>query len=118
MTTSQSDLGKSLSLQGSKGNEMLHIVWRFRASAEQREQFLQQYSSDGAWTDLFRKSPDYHGTSMLQDIAEPLGFLVVDRWSSNQAVPQFCEEFGAEYEELDRHCQRLTQEHLVGIYKG
>lgn len=97
---------------------MLHIVWRFRARPQQLQEFMRYYNPKGIWTELFRKSSDYHGTVMLQDIADPLGFLIEDRWTNNSAVTHFREDFGREYDELDRHCESLTQEeHLVGIYE-
>jgi hypothetical protein len=97
---------------------MLHIVWRFRTTPEQLQEFLRYYKSDGMWAKLFRKSAEYHGTAMLHDIADSLAFLTVDRWSSNDAVARFRAEFETEYDQMDRHCQNLTQEeYLVGIYE-
>ncbi len=97
---------------------MLQIVWRLRAKPDRLQEFTRHHGAHGVWTELFRRSADYRGTVMWQDVADPLGFLIVDRWSSQQAVTKFRKEFMTEYEELDRHCESLTlEEHLLGVYE-
>jgi hypothetical protein len=97
---------------------MLYIVWRFHAKPDQLGEFLQHYGPAGTWTELFRRSADYRGTLILRDVTDPLDFLIVDRWHSQQMLTKFRQDYFSEYEALDQSCERFTQEeHLVGTYE-
>jgi heme-degrading monooxygenase HmoA len=89
---------------------MTFILWRFRAKADRVGQFRRVYGADGDWAKLFRRSPEYQGTQLLQDVAEERTFVVIDRWASGESFARFHHEFAKEYEELDRKCLELTEE--------
>ena len=61
---------------------MLRIIWRFRAKAKRVDEFRNVYGWKGRWAKLFGRSPEYQGTILLQDISDPLVFIVIDRWAS------------------------------------
>ena len=64
-----------------------------------------------------RHSPDYLGTQLLQDAADPLSFLTIDRWTSQQAFDRFKQHFAAEYQLLDGECESLTEaEAMIGAF--
>lgn len=93
------------------------IVWEFEVAAEMRPQFLRAYGPDGEWASLFRRSPGYVGTLLLADQAQPTRFLTIDRWGSDDDYRQFLERFRADYDEIDRRCERLTcRETKLGSY--
>lgn len=89
---------------------MIRIVWRFKAKPEKAQEFLDVYSWKGKWAKLFGRSPHYQGTILLQDISEPLTFLVIDRWATKEAFPRFRQQFGPDYDDLDQQCMALTEE--------
>ncbi len=96
---------------------MLHIIWRFRVRHDRLNDFVARYNANGAWATLFARSPDYRGTQLLQDVADPPSFLTIDRWTSQQAFDNFKQEFAAEYLALDCDCESLTEEEVkVGIF--
>lgn len=97
---------------------MLRIVWRFRAKANKKKDFQHVYGWKGAWAKLFGRSPEYQGTILLQDVTDPLRFIVIDRWAERDSFARFREQFGSEYERLDEECNELTDEEtLIGIFR-
>ena len=52
----------------------------------------------------------------MRDTADPLRYLTVDRWAGPESFDRFKVELAGEYENLDRHCERLTEsERRVGL---
>lgn len=89
-------------------------VWRFRVEPAHVPDFLAAYAPDGAWAELFRRSPAYLSTVLLRDAADACAFLTIDRWTSQSAYRAFRAEFAAEYARLDARCDKLTRsEELV-----
>ncbi len=92
-------------------------MWRFRAKPDRVEQFRRNYGRDGEWAGLFSRSPEYQGTTLLHDTADPLLFMVVDRWANGDSFARFHQEFRQEYEALDQKCLDLTEEeNLIGNF--
>jgi heme-degrading monooxygenase HmoA len=96
---------------------MFVVVWQFEISEEKVAGFEAAYSSEGAWAQLFRTSPDYRGTELLRDAYVPGNYLTIDRWSSEEAFRAFRKDHDQEYETLDRACDSLTaRESRIGAY--
>ncbi len=85
-------------------------LWAFRVLPGRAEEFLAHYESEGTWSQLFRRAPGYLGTRLLRDRADPLRFVTVDDWESEQHYRELLSQFSAEYEVLDRICDGLTSE--------
>jgi heme-degrading monooxygenase HmoA len=99
------------------GERMFVVVWQFEIIEEKAAAFVSAYSSEGAWAQLFRSSPDYLGTELLRDAYIPGLFLTIDRWASEEAFRAFRKEHDQEYESLDRACDSLTgHETRIGAY--
>jgi quinol monooxygenase YgiN len=97
---------------------MLRIIWRFRAKPKKLEEFQKVYSWKGRWAKLFGRSREYYGTILLQDVSDPLTFVVIDRWASEDSFTKFRQQFGPDYEQLDEQCNALTDEEtLVGVFR-
>jgi len=93
------------------------IIWAFTARAGRETEFERIYASDGDWSRLFARSPDYHGSELLRHAAGR-GYLTIDRWSSGAALDAFQSRWRMEYEALDRSCTDLTEsEALVGRFE-
>jgi len=96
---------------------MFVVVWQFEISEEKIAAFEAAYSSDGAWAQLFRTSPDYRGTELLRDTFIAGNYLTIDRWASEEAFRAFRKDHDQEYETLDRQCDSLTgKETRIGAY--
>jgi len=96
---------------------MFVIVWQFEVSEENQVRFEAAYGSEGAWAQLFRSSPEYHGTELLRDAYVPLTYLTIDRWASEDAFRAFRKDQDAAYEKLDRECDALTaKETRIGAF--
>lgn len=92
-------------------------IWEFEVAPEKRGQFLSYYGPAGAWAMLFRRSPGYLGTLLLNDGARPNRFITIDRWRSAEEHQSFLADHGAEYEALDRLCAACTShEASLGSY--
>lgn len=83
-------------------------VWEFIVEPASRAEFIGHYGPDGSWARLFRRAPGYLGTELLNDRANPLRYVTVDRWASIEDWRAFRERFGQDYAALDRRCERLT----------
>ena len=96
---------------------MLHIIWRFRAKPERVAEFRQVYGNQGSWAKLFQSSPEYRGTKLLEDVYDPLEFIVIDEWANVDSLCRFKDEHGRAYELLDQQCLELTDnETLIGNF--
>jgi quinol monooxygenase YgiN len=97
---------------------MLRIIWRFRVKPKKVEEFQKIYSWKGPWAKLFGKSREYQGTILMQNVSDPLIFVVVDRWALEDSFERFRKQFGPDYERLDELCKSLTDEEtLVGMFR-
>ena len=85
------------------------IVWEFRVRPEKEKDFVEEYGSDGSWARLFRRSQGYIRTELVQDVADPMRFLTLDHWQSQNEFKRFREENRAEYERLDETFEDLTE---------
>jgi len=96
---------------------MFVVVWQFEIAEENVAAFEAAYGAQGAWSQLFRTSPEYNGTELLRDAYIPGNYLTIDRWTSEEAFRAFRKEHDSEYEKLDRRCDALTaKETRVGAY--
>jgi hypothetical protein len=73
---------------------MMRIIWRFRASPERVDELRRVYSWKGAWAKLIGRSSEYQGTLLLQDRADPLVFVVIDRCVGGDSFVRFRQQFG------------------------
>jgi len=82
--------------------------WVYEVSLETVDEFCELYGPSGAWEALFRRAPGYLGTELLRDRANPLRFMTIDRWESEEAIMDFRARFAEEFEHLDLLGERLT----------
>jgi heme-degrading monooxygenase HmoA len=83
-------------------------LWEFRVAASAQAQFEFEYGPRGSWVTLFRTARGYIETILLHDNADPLRYVTVDRWESEDAHNAFRSAHLKQYEEIDRRCQRYT----------
>jgi len=96
---------------------VLVIVWEYMARRDRLEEFETLYRPDGAWVKLFKQSPGFVSTTLMQDVKDPLRFMIADRWMSEESYEAFKREFAAEYGELSARGERLHRaEHLIGRF--
>lgn len=92
-------------------------LWEFLIAPEHGGEFRRLYGPGGDWALLFRQSPGYLETLLLQDAADPLRFLTIDRWETADAYRSFRARFARAYAALDARCQHLrTRETFLGEY--
>lgn len=85
-------------------------IWTYLVREECITEFVREYGPDGAWVKLFRSAMGYLGTELLQDRENPRRFVTIDRWESREAFETFRTQRAAEFESIDRRCERLTTE--------
>jgi heme-degrading monooxygenase HmoA len=83
-------------------------VWEFEVVPTRQKEFEHQYGSDGAWVALFRLHSGYVGSRLLQDRADPLRYVTIDRWQNEASFLSFRKQFAAQYDALDEACEQLT----------
>jgi heme-degrading monooxygenase HmoA len=95
---------------------MIEVLWEFVVCQGKKAEFEKHYSATGTWGGFFRKSPAYHGTSLLAD--ETDRYITWDRWESQDAYEDFRQANMEEYAELDRGFEALrVTERCLGIFK-
>jgi heme-degrading monooxygenase HmoA len=95
------------------------VVWEFWVRAGAEVEFESVYGPDGAWVRLFSGDAAYGGTRLVRDASEPRRYLTLDSWESAAACEVFKKSHVAEYGEIDRECERLTEgEKEIGRFVG
>ena len=84
-------------------------IWEFRVKADCVADFERIYGRDGLWAQLFRQSSEYLGTELVRDLEGAGRYLTIDRWTSREALQRFKQVYAAEYAELDKACENLTE---------
>jgi heme-degrading monooxygenase HmoA len=96
---------------------VLVILWEYMVRPERLADFEQLYRPDGAWVELFRRSPGFVGTTLLRDAHNAHRFVIEDRWTSEASYEAFKLEFATEYEQLSARGERsFRAEHLIGRF--
>jgi heme-degrading monooxygenase HmoA len=83
-------------------------IWEFRVQPDCVEEFEKHYGPTGSWALLFRQAEGYIETLLLKDAAEPLRYVTIDRWRSEDDYRAFRSSFALQYAALDRQCESLT----------
>ena len=92
-------------------------LWEFTVLPARQAEFESHYGIDGDWVRLFRRGTGYLGSELLQDRANSLRYLTIDRWESIEAWRAFRSRFAQEYEQLDRELEGLaSREAALGEY--
>jgi heme-degrading monooxygenase HmoA len=84
-------------------------LWEFRVAPSAQAQFEFEHGQHGSWVSLFRTAPGYLETLLLHDNADPLRYVTVDRWESQEAHDVFRSKHIAQYQEIDWRYQGYTR---------
>jgi heme-degrading monooxygenase HmoA len=87
-------------------------LWEFQVKPESIPTFEQTYGADGAWAQLFRRSPDYLGTELVRDLDRPGRFFTLDHWTSRDSLRCFKQDHDSAYAALDKQCESLTEKEI------
>ena len=94
---------------------MYAIVWRFLVKEDRRADFERHYGPEGTWAAFFRRDPAFVRTELLR--GEGNEYVTLDYWSSKEAFLAFRAAHLAEYQEIDRGFEALTEsETRIGDY--
>jgi heme-degrading monooxygenase HmoA len=92
------------------------IVWRFAVKADRRAAFEEHYGPQGTWARFFAQAPEFVRTELLRGGGNE--YLTIDYWTSADAFLSFRDAHRAEYEEIDRRFEALTErEERVGVFE-
>ena len=79
---------------------MIAVVWRFEVRPGASEEFEQMYGSDGAWTDLSRRSRSFLGSSFLRDLGSDTRYLLVEYWGEMMVYEKHLASFQKQLDAL------------------
>ena len=97
---------------------MFAVIWEYEVHAGREAAFVALYGQEGAWVALFRKYPDYIGTELLHDAAQPRRFATIDRWASQAAYDAFLATAKPQYTDIDALGDALTSaERCLGRFE-
>jgi heme-degrading monooxygenase HmoA len=96
----------------------LIIVWEFRVRRGKQREFERVYGPHGEWAEFFSAGKGYLGTELIRDQEVPLRYATLDFWKSQATYESFKKKHRAEYGEIDKRCESLTQrEKLIGYFR-
>jgi heme-degrading monooxygenase HmoA len=93
------------------------IIWEFRVPPDRRRDFEEAYGANGVWAELFGRSNGFIEVRLFASPDEPGRYLTMDRWATREAFDAFHQEFGTEYDFLDKlHEGIAVTESRVGAF--
>ena len=93
--------------------------WEFQVKPSSIPAFEEAYGPDGAWAQLFRRSPDYLGTELVRDLDHPGHYVTLDRWTSRECLRRFKQDHQSAYADLDKQCESLNEkETFLGDFES
>ncbi len=87
---------------------MFCYLYEFLVEPTHADAFTREYGAGGAWVRFFSRDPAYLGTELHRDVANPLRFITIDRWTSREACLAFRDRFRAEFDAIDLAGERFT----------
>ena len=93
---------------------MFVILWEFEVKPGSEPAFERVYGPQGDWVRLFRSTPHFQMTRLLQDTSRPGIYCTMDFWDSELAYDDFKNTHREAYQALDQATEGLTlrQRHL------
>ena len=91
---------------------MYVVIWEYQVKPDRLGEFEEIYSEEGAWVQLFRKSPGFRGTELLADTQHAGRYITIDRWASARDYEEFLSASRDEYAELDVRFEELTESEI------
>ncbi len=91
---------------------MYMYIWEYYVKDDFVSEFEKIYGHDGAWMQLFKRCNGYNSTELLHDRANERRYVTIDSWISKSAYETFRKQFAAEFEELDKICNLLTEDEV------
>lgn len=88
---------------------MFQVIWELKVKFKERDKFEHFYDPKGEWVKYFSKSPDYHGTDILESGEGDGIFLVIDEWSSEKAFNDFVKTMKASYDLLEEKAKTASR---------
>jgi len=88
---------------------MFVTLWEFEVKSGSEELFERTYGADDGWARLFGRDAQHRGTRLLRDVGAERVYVTMDSWESREAYEAFREKFAAEYEELEKQCEVMTE---------
>jgi len=94
-------------------------IWEYEVSDKYRAEFIEAYSSNGLWVNLFEQCEGYIKTELMQDFEHPNRFLTIDYWQSPSAFTKMKRTVNNEYNKFDKQCDVYTlSENHIGFFSN
>jgi len=87
-------------------------IWQYYVKYDFISEFEKIYGATGAWVQLFKGANGYKGTELLRDYGNERRYMTIDSWISKSDYEAFRKQFAAEFAELDKICESLTEEKI------
>jgi heme-degrading monooxygenase HmoA len=107
---------------------VISVMFEYEVEEGARADFERVYSSEGDWARFFRSGVGYLGTELHASVGESRAagsegdarrrFLVVDRWTTQEAYADFLAAHAAEYERRSQAAESLyVSETRIGSFE-
>jgi quinol monooxygenase YgiN len=96
---------------------VIAVVWQFDVRPGAGEDFEKMYGSDGAWTELSRRSRSFLGSSFLRDIGSETRYLLVEYWGEMMVYERHLADFQKQLDALQEQRAVLVERmEAVGVF--
>lgn len=95
----------------------VEIIHECVVKPEDRGLFELTYGPGGAWSNLFSRSPGFHGITVLRDAHNPQRFLIIELWDNEEERARTLDAHAGAYAELQTDLSRwVASSTQLGVF--
>jgi quinol monooxygenase YgiN len=96
---------------------VIAVVWQFDVRPGAGEDFEKMYGSDGAWTELSRRSRSFLGSSFLRDMGSETRYLLIEYWGEMMPYEKHLADFQKQIDALEAQRTVIVERmEAVGVF--
>ena len=96
---------------------MIAVVWQFDVRPGAGAEFEKMYGSDGAWTELSRRSRSFLGSSFLRDMGSETRYLLIEYWGEMMVYEKHLADFQRQLDALEEQRGTLVERmEALGVF--
>jgi hypothetical protein len=96
---------------------VIAVVWQFDVRPGAGPEFEKMYGSDGAWTELSRRSRSFLGSSFLRDMGSETRYLLIEYWGEMMVYERHLADFQRQIDTLEEQRGTLVERmEALGVF--
>jgi len=96
---------------------VIAVVWQFDVRPGTGPEFEKMYGSDGAWTELSRRSRSFLGSSFLRDMGSETRYLLIEYWGEMMVYEKHLADFQKQIDGLEAQRSSIVERmEALGVF--